>query len=59
MSNQSPTDPEHNVTVRVIDWNDEIKKIWGQRWNEPEVEYEFSNKRVFKRRTQDAGIYNP
>ena len=59
MSNQSPTDPVNNVTVKELDWNAEVRKAWGVKWNEPEVEYEFSNGRKFKRRTEDAGVYQP
>ncbi len=43
----TPTEPDHPVTTRVIDMNAEVRKIWGARWNEPEVVYEFSNGRKF------------
>ena len=57
MSNQSPTDPANNVTTRVLDWNAEVRRVWGPSWTKPEVEYEFSNGRKFERRTEDAAIY--
>ena len=46
-----------NTTYRTINLGAEVKKIWGKAWNEPEVEYEFSNGRTFKRRTEDSAIY--
>ena len=48
--------PKH-VTYRTIDLSAEARKIWGPKWNAPEVEYEFSNGRKFERRTEDAAIY--
>jgi hypothetical protein len=53
------TEPVNNVTVRQIDLNAEIRKIWGPEWNKPTVEYEFSNGRKFERRTEEAAIYQP
>lgn len=53
---RTPTEPAHDVTGKTINWNAEVRKIWGVEWNKPEVEYEFSG-RKFYRRTQDAGIY--
>ena len=53
----TPTEPAHQVMVRVIDWNAEVRKSWGPEWNKPEIEYEFSNGRKFERRTGDAAIY--
>lgn len=41
---------------REINWNAEVRKAWGPKWNEPEEEYRFSG-RTFKRRTEDAAIY--
>ena len=46
------------VTTREIDLAAETRKIWGKSWNEPEVEYEFSNGKTFKRRTEDSAIYD-
>ena len=45
------------VNFRTIDLSAEVKKIWGPKWNAPEVSYEFSNGRKFERRTEDAAIY--
>ena len=59
MSNQSPTDRKMDVTVRTLDWNAEVRKLWGPKWNEPEVQYRFSNGREFKWRTEDGAPYNP
>jgi len=52
----TPTAPANDVTGRTLDLSAEVKKIWGPKWNEPEVEYEFTG-RTFKRRTEDAAIY--
>lgn len=48
---------ESDVVTKTVNWNAEVKKIWGAEWNKPEVEYEFSNGRKFSRRTGDAAIY--
>ena len=48
-----------DVQVRVLDWNAEVQKLWGVKWNEPTLEYEFSNKRKFARHTEDSGVYKP
>jgi len=45
------------VNFRTIDLGAEVKKIWGPKWNAPEVSYEFSNGRKFELRTEDAAIY--
>jgi len=50
-------DPATRVTTREFDLAAEVRRMWGKSWDEPEVEYEFSNGRVFKRRTEDAAIY--
>ncbi len=50
-------DPATRVTTREFDLAAEVRRMWGKAWDEPEVEYEFSNGRVFKRRTEDAAIY--
>jgi hypothetical protein len=46
------------TNFREIDLSAEIKKIWGPKWNAPEVEYRFSNGREFTRKTGDAAIYD-
>lgn len=43
--------------TRTVDLAAEVRKIWGKQWNEPELEYEFSNGKQFKRRTEEAAIY--
>ena len=43
-------------TVREVNLSAEIKKIWGPKWNEPEIAYEFGT-RKFTLRTGDAAIY--
>jgi hypothetical protein len=53
----TPTEQAHDPIFREIDLSAEIKKIWGARWNSPELAYEFSNGRKFYLRTEDAGIY--
>jgi hypothetical protein len=55
MDNSPPSD---NASYREINLSAEVKKMWGKEWNQPEVEYEFSNGRTFKRRTEEAGIYD-
>lgn len=45
---------EHRVQTREIDLSAEVRKAWGKKWNEPEIEYEFSNGRKFERRTEDV-----
>ena len=45
------------VVTREVDLSAQVRHIWGEKWNEPEVEYEFSNGKTFKRRTEDAAIY--
>lgn len=49
---------ENVVNFRTINLSAEIKKSWGDKWNEPEVSYKFSNGREFKLRTEDASIYS-
>jgi hypothetical protein len=53
MSTEDPHDP----TFRTIDLSAEAKRLWGPKWNAPEVAYEFSNGRKFELRTEDAAIY--
>lgn len=49
--------PPARVVTREVDLSAQVRHIWGEKWNEPEVEYEFSNGRTFTRRTEDAAIY--
>ena len=49
--------PTNDVNFREINLSAEIKKMYGKKWNEPEVSYEFSNGRKFELRTGDAAIY--
>ena len=54
----TPTEKNRDPTFRTIDMSAEAKKVWGPKWNEPEIAYEFANgKRIFKLRTGDAAIY--
>lgn len=54
------TEPPNEPTFRTIDLSAEVKRLYGPKWNEPELEYEFGDgKRKFKRRTADSGIYKP
>lgn len=41
------------VTVREIDWTAEVIKSYGPTWNEPEVQYVFSNGRKIRMRTKE------
>ena len=50
-------EPNTDVTSRQLDLSAEVKKMWGPKWNAPEVAYRFSNGREFELRTEDAGIY--
>ena len=52
-----PTEDPHNPVFRTIDLGAEAKRIWGLKWNAPEVEYEFSNGKKFERRTGDCAVY--
>ena len=51
-----PTEPSHDPVFTTINLSAEIKKIWGEEWNEPELAYEFGD-RKFYLRTGDAAIY--
>lgn len=53
----TPTEESHDPVFRTIDLAAEVKKMWGPKWNEPELAYEFSNGRKFVLRTGDAAIY--
>lgn len=52
----TPTEPNHDPITRTIDMSAEARKAWGPKWNAPELEYEFTG-RKFYRRTGDAAIY--
>lgn len=54
---RTPTEQAHDPIFREIDLSAEIKRMWGAKWNFPELAYEFSNGRKFYLRTEDAGIY--
>ena len=48
------------VTTRLIDWNAEVRKEWGEEYTQPETVYEFSNGREFHSTDKtDSGIYVP
>ena len=49
---------ESDVTFKERDLSAEIRKIWGPRFNAPEIAYEFSSGRKFYLRTEDAAIYS-
>jgi hypothetical protein len=55
---RTPTEPDHSPIFREINLSAEIKRMYGPRWNEPELAYEFED-RKFYLRTEDAGIYQP
>lgn len=52
----TPTEPAHDTGTREIDVNAEVRKIYGAKWNAPEVAYRFGD-REFVLRTGDAAIY--
>lgn len=52
----TPTSPANDVTGRTLDLGAEVRKAYGPKWNEPEVEYTFTG-RTFKRRTGDCAVY--
>ena len=54
---KTPTEQSHDPIFREIDLSAEIRRLWGVKWNSPELAYEFSNGRKFYLRTEDAGIY--
>lgn len=51
------TEQSHDPVFREIDLSAEVKRIWGTKWNKPEISYRFSNDREFELRTGDAAIY--
>jgi len=52
----TPSEPPHDPIFREINLSAEIKRMYGVRWNSPELAYEF-DERKFYLRTEDAGIY--
>jgi hypothetical protein len=52
-----PTERNHDPVFREINLSAEIRRMYGPKWNSPELAYEFSNDRKFYLRTGDAGIY--
>lgn len=54
---RTPTEQNHDPVFREINISAEIKRMWGAKWNSPELAYVFSNDRKFYLRTEDAGIY--
>lgn len=53
---RTPTEQSHDPIFREIDLSAEIRRLWGAKWNSPELAYEFRD-RKFYLRTEDAGIY--
>lgn len=53
----TPTEPNHDPSFTTLDWNAEVRKQYGAKWNAPEPAYEFSSGRKFELRTGDAAIY--
>ena len=51
------TEQSHDPVFTTIDMSAEIKKIWGAKWNAPEISYEFSSGKKFYLKTEDAAIY--
>ena len=51
-ANNNETPPK----FRTIDLSAEIRNIYGDKWTQPEISYEFG-KRKFTLRTGDAAIY--
>lgn len=46
-----------NPIFRETNLSAEVRRIYGPKWNEPELAYEFSNGRKFYLRTGDAAVY--
>ena len=51
------TTQNNDPVFRVIDMAAEVKKMYGPKWNEPEIAYEWSNGKKHYLRTGDAAIY--
>ena len=54
---RTPTEQNHDPIFREINISAEIKRMWGAKWDSPELAYEFGD-RKFYLRTEDAGIYS-
>lgn len=54
---RTPTEPAHDPIFREINLSAEVKRLWGIKWNSPEIAYEFGD-RKFYLRTEDAAIYS-
>jgi hypothetical protein len=52
-----PTEQPHDPVFREINMSAEIRKMYGPKFDSPELAYEFSNDRKFYLRTGDAAIY--
>lgn len=50
----TPTEVDHPVTMKELSLTEEMKRVLGKKWQEAEVEYEFSNGRQFKISPQDV-----
>lgn len=55
---RTPTEQAHDPIFRELNLSAEVKRLWGMRWNSPELAYVFSSDRRFYLRTEDAGIYS-
>ena len=56
----TPKEKPHDPVFTTIDLGAEVKKMWGNKWGQAEISYEFGNGdygRTFKLRTGDAAIY--
>ena len=53
----TPTEVAHDPVFKERDLSAEVRRIYGPKWNAPELAYEFSSGRKFYLRTGDAAIY--
>jgi len=53
---KTPSEESHDPVFRTINLGAEVKKMYGAKWNAPELAYEFGD-RKFYLRTGDAAIY--
>lgn len=54
---RTPTEQNHDPIFREINLSAEVRRLWGAKWNSPELAYEFGD-RKFYLKTEDAGIYS-
>ena len=54
---RTPTEQNHDPIFREVNISAEIKRMYGPKWNSPELAYQFGD-RKFYLRTEDAGIYS-